>query len=250
MSMMRSTALSMAVTACAAFGTSLVPSAVHAAADFSGLWVGTARSRTAAGVSLGQSFDPSTPPGEPDKPPLTPEYAEKFQAAIEARRKGTPFTDPTAACLPGGMPRMMGMRPFPMEILMTPGKVTIVAEWMSQVRHIYMDGRGHPEGSELEPTFNGHSIGRWEGDVLVVDTVGLREDTLISQQGLTHSDLTRVVERFRLKDGKFENEITIHDPKMLTRPWTVVKSYARPPPGTRIREYVCAEGIREGAPAR
>jgi hypothetical protein len=216
-----------------------------ASVDLSGIWLGEPQGRNTAGASLGLSFDPRTPPGEADKPPLTPEYAEKFQAAIEARRSGKPFPDPTADCLPAGMPRMMGMRPFPMEILMTPGKVTIVAEWMSQVRHIYIDGRAHPGGEDLDPSFNGHSIGHWEGNTLVADTVGLRADTLISQQGLTHSDATRVVERFRLRDGKLENEITIADAKMLTRPWTVVKTYLRAPKGTSIREYVCAEGLLE-----
>lgn len=233
-------------------GIMVIARAASAAADFSGLWVGEAQGGNAPGVaSLGLSFDPSTPPGEADKPPLTPEYAAKFEAALDARRRGVPFPDPTASCLPGGVPRMMGMRPFPMEILMTPGKVTIVAEWMSQVRHIYLDGRGHPVGPDLEPSYNGHSIGHWEGDTLVVDTVGLRADTLISQQGLTHSDVTRVVERFRLRDGKLENEITIIDPKMLTRPWTVVKKYVRVPKGQGIKEYVCAEGLaRNAAPGR
>ena len=224
-------------------GSLMLTGVAVAAADLSGVWQGVRQQRAGNGVNLGLPFDPSTLPGTVDDAPLTPEYAAKFKAAVDARRSGTPFADPTASCLPGGVPRMMGMIPFPMEILMTPGKVTIVAEWMSQVRHIYTGGRGHPKADELEPTFNGHSIGRWEGDTLVVDTIGLRSDTLISQQGLGHSDVTRVIERFRLKGELLENAITIIDPKMLTHPWTVIKTYTRAPKGRFIQEYVCAEGL-------
>ncbi|MGC4029271.1 MAG: hypothetical protein QM696_10395 [Steroidobacteraceae bacterium] len=211
-------------------------------ADFSGLWLGERLGSGNAAVNLGIRFDPATTPGEPDRPPLTPEYAAKFEAALQARRNGDPFPDPTAECLPGGFPRMMGATPFPMEILMTPGKVTMIFEWLTQVRHVYTDGRGHP--AEVDPTYSGHSIGHWEGNALVVETVGLRPETLISQQGLQHSDVTKVVERFRLReDGKLEDQITIIDPKMLTQPWTVTRTYTRQPKERELQEFVCLDGV-------
>jgi hypothetical protein len=223
-------------------GCAVTPRSGTGTPDFSGLWLGERLGNGDAPINLGIRFDPGTPAGEPDKPPLTPEYAAKFQAALDARRNGTPFPDPTAECLPGGFPRLMGVTPFPMEILMTPGKVTMIFEWMNQIRHIYTDGRGHPP--DMDPTYNGHSVGRWEGDTLVVETVGLRPDTLISQQGLPHSDATRVVERIRLRDdGKLEDQITIIDPKMLTQPWIVTKTYTRQPREREIQEFVCLDGV-------
>ncbi len=126
------------------------------------------------------TWEPNGKPGVPETPPFTPEYAEKYRKTTEAARQGHPVADPTSSCLPPGMPRIMTMS-YPMEVLMTPGQVTFIAEWSSQVRRVFTDGRGHPPADDLDPTFNGHSIGHWEGKgkdaVLVIDTVGIRGDT-------------------------------------------------------------------------
>ena len=125
-------------------------------------------------------------------PSLTPEYAAK-KRAFDAN---PPEDSETANCLPPGMPGIMG-QPYPMEFLLTPGKVTIVIEAYTQVRHIYTDGRALPPDPDLK--FHGTSVGRWEGDTLVVDTVGFSPLTQLDR-GVPHGDKMRILERFRLTD--------------------------------------------------
>ena len=103
---------------------------------------------------------------------------------------GVNTLDPTAeCCLPPGMPRMMSAV-YPMEILMTPDQVTIITEWMGQIRRVYTDGRPHPEDPDI--TYVGHSTGKWDKDVLVIDTVAMKGDTVLDQTGMKHSDQIRV----------------------------------------------------------
>lgn len=178
-------------------------------------------------------------------PPYTPEYAARYQAALDARARGQEVLDPTSRCLPPGMPRIMNAT-YPVEILQTPGRFTLIAEWASQVRRIFTDGRPHPPDAELDPTFNGHSIGHWEGTTLVVDTVGIRGDTSFDASPLTHSDRMTVQERIRLTDhDHFEDVITVTDPGAFTRPWVVTRHYHRAAPDQQILEYVCEENNRD-----
>jgi hypothetical protein len=126
-------------------------------------------------------------------------------------------------------------------VLQTPGQVTIVIEASRTVRLIYLD-ETHP--ANLEPTFMGHSVGRWEGDTLVVDTIGLRPNWL-DITGAPASERMRVVERIRKIDGgqRLENLLTISDPKMYTRDWTARRVY-KWYPGERVEEYICEESQR------
>jgi len=200
------------------------------------------------------TWEPNGKPGVPENPPFTPEYAAKYRKTTEAAREGHPVADPTSTCLPPGMPRIMTMS-YPMEILMTPGQVTIIAEWSSQVRRVFTDGRAHPSGDDLDPTYNGHSIGHWEGKgkdaVLVIDTVGIRGDTGFDSSGIEHSDQIHVVERMRQSSSEkggpdvLEDEITVIDPKAFVHPWTVTKTYKRGGPDAKIMEYVCEENNRD-----
>jgi hypothetical protein len=169
-------------------------------------------------------------------PQLTP--------AAEARRKemqAKAGQDSTAAnCLPPGMPGIMG-QPYPMEFLMTPGKVTIVIEAYQQVRHIYTDGRALPEDPDLK--FHGTSIGRWDGDTLVVDTVGFSPLTEITRF-VPFSAKARIVERFRLSDpDTMSIETTITDPEMLAAPIVSTRSLRRHRNWTTA-EYICEENNR------
>jgi hypothetical protein len=231
----------------AALSALALPALAHAAAkpaardlpDWNGIWerVGSI------------TWEPNGRPGVPENPPFTPEYAEKYRKTTEAAREGHPVQDPTSTCLPPGMPRVMTMT-YPMEILMTPGQVTIIAEWSSQVRRVFTDGRGHPPADELDPTFNGHSIGHWEGKgkdaTLVIDTVGIRADTGFDASGIEHSDQIHVVERMRqTSPDMLEDEITVIDPKAFVHPWVVTKKYKRGGPDARIMEYVCEENNRD-----
>src|SRR5262249_6314126 len=159
--------------------------------DFSGVWErgggggGGARGGAPRGGGRGAAA--------PNTPQFTPEY-DVIRQQRQKARAGREDNE-TANCLPPGMPGIMG-QPYPMEFLLTPGKVTIVIEAYTQVRHIYTDGRPLPP--EPNPKFFGTSIGRWEGDTLVVETIGFNDVVNIS--GAPHSDKMRIVERFRLTD--------------------------------------------------
>ena len=106
--------------------------------------------------------------------------------------------DPEGYCLPPGGPRMMAT-PYPMEIIQLPEqkRIIMIFEGATHIwREIYMDGRPHPQGDELNPTYLGHSVGRWEGDTLVVDIVGFNEQTWIDYFGHPHTDMLHVVEKY------------------------------------------------------
>ena len=143
--------------------------------DFSGLWEVTRGGGPRGG-------------GEP--PAFTPEYAAKLAEFQRASQAGEIEDGPTANCVPNGMPAIM-TQPYPLEILFTPGKVTILIEAYAQWRQVFTDGRPHPEDPDL--TFNGHSTGHWEGDTLVVDTVGFTTDTSLGNQGQRHSEKMHIV---------------------------------------------------------
>jgi hypothetical protein len=170
-------------------------------------------------------------------PQLTPQY-EAMRAA--AARAPQPEDNSTANCLPPGMPGIMS-QPYPMEFLLTPGKVTIVIEAYTEVRHIYTDGRPLPE--DPDPKFFGTSIGRWEGDTLVVETVGFSDHVEITR-GVPHTDKMKIVERFRLTDpDTMTFETTITDPGVLTAPYTTTSTLRRHRNWT-ISEYICEENNR------
>jgi hypothetical protein len=105
-----------------------------------------------------------------------------------------------------------------MEIIQTPTKVIIIHEYRNSIRHIYTDGRQHPNNPEL--TWNGHSIGKWEGDTLVVDTVGFRDESWLDTGGHEHSTELHVVERFRrVNNDTLEIERTLIDPIAIAKPF-------------------------------
>ncbi len=176
--------------------------------------------------------------GPPQQFVLTPAYA----AMQKEFQTNPPHDSPMANCVPPGMPGIMG-QPYPIEILFTPGMVTVIAEAFMQVRHIYTDGRPHPDDPDL--TYNGNSIGHWEGDTLVVDTVGFSKDTPLGMNmGVKHSEKMHIVERFHLKDPKtLEIATTIDDPEALAKPWSRAISYARHPDWT-LAEYICQQNNR------
>jgi hypothetical protein len=155
----------------------------------------------------------------------------------EAERRGEPIPSPGAQCIPEGMPGMM-IALFPMEILQTSGQLTIVQESFSQIRRIYI-GEEPPAIEDAEPTFFGHSGARWEGDTLVVETVGIKES--VRYRNAPHSAQMRIVERMRMLDAnRFENQITVVDPEYLTEPWSWTWTYQRKP-GYKMYEYVCED---------
>ena len=190
---------------------------------------------------LDEKPDPKLPPPAPPvgDPPLKAEYLGPWQtqqkAAKEADARGEPLYTDYVKCLPDGMPTMM-LAMFPMEVLQTPGQVTIVQEAYNQVRRIYLNEKQIPI-EDAEPGYWGHSVGRWEGDTLLVDTIGIKEK--VRFRGVPHSDQMRIHERIHmLRPDFFEDHITVEDPVYLTGPWNFAYSYKRLP-HYKMNEYVC-----------
>jgi hypothetical protein len=196
------------------------------------------------GEGFGSGTKPKTPvPGPPavPEPPLKQPYLDEWRAAqtrnAELTRKGLPPPSTGMACIPEGMPAMM-QATFPMEILETPGQVTIIQEAFTQVRRVHL-GAPAIAPQDAEPRFAGHSTGRWEGNTLVVETVGIKES--VRFRNTPHSTNVRIRERLRLvNDEILENQVTVEDPEYLTKPWTWTWMYKRWP-GYRIEEYVCED---------
>src|SRR5260370_4366304 len=123
--------------------------------------------------------------------------------------------DPEGYCLPPGGPRLMAT-PYPMEIIQLPEqkRIVMIFEGATHIwREIYMDGRPHPQGDELNPTYLGHSVGRWEGDTLVIDVVGFNEATWMDYFGHPHTDMMHVFDKYSLPDkSKLHFEPTYYAP--------------------------------------
>jgi hypothetical protein len=149
--------------------------------------------------------------------------------------------DPEARCLPTGVPRR---DPYPSKIIQLPNLVVVLFEGnLHSFRQIFLDRREHP--ADLNPSWWGDSIGHWEGDQLVVDTVGFNGKTWLDLAGHPASDQLHVIERYSRPDlGHLKWEITIEDPVMYTRPWKVTEITPLLASGDLI-EYVCTENERD-----
>ncbi len=176
-----------------------------------------------------------------NQPPWNPAAAAsiKFQLAEEKAGRPPPIF---VNCLPEAMPSWMLVTHNAMEILFTPGRVTMLGESDgNRLRRIYTDGRKHPD--DPDPTFHGHSIGHWEGDALVVDTIGIVPQALIAiseAAGVPNNGDMHVVERIHLQ-GKdvLHDDIEVIAPKVLTGPWKTTRIFFR----QRARKYDIVEGV-------
>ena len=197
--------------------------------DWGGIWF------VAMGASNNQSSAAPVPKGE---------YAERREAWLaEARANAGVVRRTRSNCSPPGMPRIMRLGQYPYEFIFSPGRVTINQEAWMQTRTIWTDGRSHD--SDHDPSFMGDSIGRWEGDTLVVETVGIL-DTLEIDTGFAHSDKFRLIERIHLDPADPDvlvNEMWMDDPEALAEPFTVSVRYRRDRYGKLI-EFQCAENDR------
>jgi hypothetical protein len=163
-------------------------------------------------------------------------YEELRAKQVESDKRGEPLSNASTECLPTGMPQMM-FAIYPIELIQSPGQVTIIAEAMSQVRRVHLD-KPQLKIEEVPPGFFGHSVGHWEGDTLVVDTVGVKE-SVVGFRDMPHSDQMRIRERIRLvAPDIMHDEITIQDPVVLEKPFTYTNAYRRMP-GYEVLEYVC-----------
>ena len=173
---------------------------------------------------------------------LVPEWQAKADAYRAAQSNGENLQSEAANCVPPGLPGIM-TQPYPIEFLYQPDKVVMLTEAYMQFRHIWTDGRAHPDDPDL--TFYGHSTGHWEGDTLVIDTVGLNPQNRIAP-GVEHGEQLRIVERIHRVDADWlEIETTLTDPEVLAEPYTSTTSYRHL--DDEIREYICLENNRDSA---
>jgi hypothetical protein len=202
--------------------------------DFNGVWEVAFPAAAGRGAAQPRARGVT---GGAAAPALTPAYAAKAQAMASQPKAEDNLS---ANCLPPGMPGIMS-QPYPIEILPTPGQVTIVIEAYTQVRHIYTDGRALPD--DPDPTFFGTSVGRWEDNTLVVETVGFAQ----VPRGLSfpYSDKMRIQERFRLADADtLTIETSIADPEALKTPYSMGARTFKRHRNWTIAEYICEENNR------
>jgi hypothetical protein len=170
---------------------------------------------------------------EPEAPPMLP-WAEE----LAKKRSAKVGDDPRAQCLPSGIVRTHGLDLA--KLVQTPTLLIMLVESsVPGVRQVFLDGRKHP--SDVQPSWLGHSIGRWDGDTLVIDTIGLNDRVWQDLQGRPQTEKAHIIERYRRPDlGHLEVEITIDDPGAYTRPWKV-RRLLDLAPGEEVLEYICNE---------
>ena len=187
---------------------------------------------------------PSERPAMPKQPAI--DYTPAWAAKVKHLEAHPPEDNPQANCMPNGMPDIMA-QPYPYDFLLTPGQVTIIGEAYRMIRYIYTDGRPLPK--DPDPTVWGTSVGHWEGNTLVAQTVGfLPQTNIIPGSGIEHrfphSGKMKIIERFRLLDpDTMSIETTIIDPVVLAQPYTSTQILKRHRDWT-IDEYICEQNNR------
>src|SRR5579884_2248799 len=178
--------------------------------------------------------------------PLTAKGKAAYETNMAGLKDGSITDAARKFCVPDGMPRVMAS-PYPFEIIQAPpGQVTMVHELNHQIRVIAMD-KPLPSYDELVPYpfYNGHSVGHWEGDTLVVQTAGFNEKTFLDATGLPHDDMLVTTERFRkISPTQLEDVVTIHDPTYYTRDFSTRFVYTLRN-DVRLEDYVCGEPHRD-----
>jgi len=176
-------------------------------------------------------------------PPMNRAAAARYSAAVKSRQAGKPDFDTIQTCKPHGFPRIL-FAAYPIEVLQEPKQVTFIHEIHHMPRMVYLD-MSLPKLDDLDPNWMGLSVGRWEGDSLVVDSEGFNDLTTLDTAGLPHSTEMHVAERIRKLDADtLEDVITITDPKTFTKSWSTRVTYRRQP-GLRLKEYVCTDSNPE-----
>ena len=229
-----------------------VPRAPDGKPDLTGVWQPASTIRGSweeanAGDGLGGTGkDPSAPVvlGSSARPaggaPYQPWAAKKVLEYYNNRA----IDDPTARCLPPGIPRLTSFGLFPVQFIQTPKQVVILYEYMNLFRVIPLNAK-HPD--DAEPAYLGDSVAHWEGGTLVVDVTSFNDKTWLLGTGTFHSDQLHVTERFtRVDKDQINYDVVMEDPKVFTKPWAY-HSTMMLREGTRVREYVCDEDNEEPA---
>ncbi|HTR37004.1 MAG TPA: hypothetical protein VMH80_13955 [Bryobacteraceae bacterium] len=219
--------------------------------DFSGLWE-PAHAKGGRGGLNGTAPLPFPIPTSPDDPPVAQFFNigagfkdgllpfTPWGKEVRAQRKGNNNKDnPDALCLPLGLTQLH-MHPQPREVVQTPREIVVLYEANGNVRRILTDGRPLPN-DDPTPWFYGYSVGHWEGDTLVVETTGFRDDVWLDVEGSPLTSSGKMIERWRRpKFGLMQIDITIEDPKAYTKPFTVRVNHQLMP-DTELMEFVCQD---------
>ena len=225
-----------------------VPRGAGGKPDLTGVWQGGSTQRGSweeanGGVGVGGSGrDPAAPvalssndrPAGREGAPYQPWAAKKVLEAFN--RRG--IDDPTALCLPAGIPRTIMLGLFPQQMVQTPTQIVILYEYMNVFRVIPLNAK-HRE--DMIPSYMGDSVGHWEGDTLVVDVIGFNDKTWLAGTGTFHTDALHITERYtRVDKDQINYEVTMEDPNVLTKPW-MLRSTLMLREGTQLQEYICVE---------
>ena len=223
--------------------SSAIPRLSNGKPDFNGVWQRPYvpdMTRT-AGAGRGGAARSGAAQGPPDQRgpgqiPYTPEYAQIFKSYDPAK------FDYTGRCLPQGLTRSMNS-PFPIRIVQTPSIFTILYEAWNVFEIVHTDGRQHPK--DPDPTWFGDHVGSWDGDTLVIDTIGFNDKTNLDTLGHPHSDALHTIERFTRTDDKhIAYQITLEDSKAFTQPWTNERVFTLRP-DWEVMEYSCEENNKD-----
>ena len=178
--------------------------------------------------------------------PFTPEGKAAYEKNIAALKDGSLIDAARKFCTPDGVPRVLAT-PYPFEILHgAPGQTLLMYELNHQIRRVAMDQplQSYEELIAL-PWYNGHSVGRWEGDTLVIQTRGFNDRTFLDATGVPHTDMMVTTERLRkISPTQLENVVTIHDPDYFTRDWQARFTYTLRN-DIRMEDYLCGEEHRD-----
>jgi len=224
-----------------------VPRMANGKPDLSGNWV---RFRGEGGGGRGRGATP--PPVDPNSPPVATFFElganmpgglpyTPWAAELRKQRDAANSKDnPDALCLPMGITQFH-MHGQPRKMMQTPNLLALMYEANYGLRYIYTDGRALPPQGDVQPFWYGYSVGRWDGDTLVVETNNLRDDGWLDVRGSPLTDQAKITERFRrVSYGKLEIDITIEDPKAYTKPFTV-RVNQQIAPDDEIIEFICNE---------
>jgi hypothetical protein len=214
------------------------PRAADGTPDLSGIWyVRLPGSGDSAEYAAGPEFfniGASLPGGLP--------YQPWAATLVKARMEQFAKDDPIGICKPIGAVRLLTLPP-PRKFVQLPHLFLILSERDVTYRQVFLDRR--PALTDPEPAWNGYSTGRWEGDTLVVQTIGFRDDTWLDRNGSPMTSAARLTERFRrVSYGRLEIELTVDDPKAYTRPWTVKLTQVIAP-DTELLEYHCMDNEKD-----
>jgi hypothetical protein len=223
------------------------PKTWHNQPDLQGIWQVMNRANfnmeahhATLGVPAGQSV--VTDPADGKIP-----YKPEALARRDRNRANAEAEDPVNKCFIPGVPRLMYL-PFPFQIFQTEDQVTITSEYVHNVRNIFLKRKEHLDGVDF---WNGDSIGRWEGDTLVVDVGNFNGNTWLDRSGNYHGNQLRVVERFtRIGPNTLQYQATLEDPEVFSRPWTMTMlMYRHQEPNFRLMEYECHSYLEDEAAA-